>query len=145
MRDRYILAPCCQPIPGDEVVGYVEKDGSISVHKQHCPVVMKLKSSHGNNIISAEWATHKAMSFLAYLEMTGVDEVGVISQLTRIVSDEYKVNIQMLHIETKDGIFKGYLTLYIHDVEDLNILIGKLRSLKSIRDVKRIEKSDLKF
>ena len=145
MRDRYMLAPCCQPIPGDEVVGYVEKDGSISVHKQHCPVVMKLKSSHGNNIISAEWATHKAMSFLAYLEMTGVDEVGVISQLTRIVSDEYKVNIQMLHIETKDGIFKGYLTLYIHDVEDLNILIGKLRSMKSIRDVKRIEKSDLKF
>ncbi|MBO5818869.1 MAG: hypothetical protein J6R21_04145, partial [Bacteroidales bacterium] len=67
------------------------------------------------------------------------------SQLTRIVSDEYKVNIQMLHIETKDGIFKGYLTLYIHDVEDLNILIGKLRSMKSIRDVKRIEKSDLKF
>lgn len=145
MRGRYVLAPCCQPIPGDEVVGYVEKDGSISVHKQHCPVVMKLKSSHGNNIISAEWATHKAMSFLAYIEITGMDEVGVVSQLTRIISDEYKVNIQMLHIETKDGIFKGYLTLYIHDVEDLNILIGKLKSLKSIRNVKRVEKDALKF
>lgn len=145
MRGQYVLAPCCQPIPGDEVVGYVEKDGSISVHKQHCPVVMKLKSSSGNNIISAEWATHKAMSFLAYIEITGMDEVGVVSQLTRIISDEYKVNIQMLHIETKDGVFKGYLTLYIHDVEDLNILIGKLKSLKSIRNVKRVEKDALKF
>ncbi len=145
MQSRYVLAPCCQPIPGDEVVGYIEKDGSISVHKQLCPVAMKLKSSHGNNIISAEWATHKAMSFLASVEINGMDEVGVLSQITRIISDEYSVNIQMLHIESKDGIFKGYLSLYIHDVEDLNILINKLKGLKSIRSVARVEKDDMKI
>ncbi len=145
MRSRYVLAPCCQPIPGDKVVGFVEKNGIVTVHKQHCPVVMKLKSSQGNNIITAEWATQKTMSFIAYLEMTGVDEVGVVSQLTRIISDEYKVNIQMLHIETKDGVFKGFMTLYIHDVEDLNKLIDKLKGIKSIRDIKRIDKEDMKF
>lgn len=145
LRERYVLAPCCQPIPGDEVVGFVEKDGSISIHTRHCPVVMKLKSSRGNNIISAEWATHKAMSFMAHIELDGVDEVGVINQLTHIISDELEVNIQMLHIETKDGIFKGYLTLFVHDVEDLNHLIDRLRIVKPIRNVTRIEKGDMKF
>ncbi|MBQ7162899.1 MAG: bifunctional (p)ppGpp synthetase/guanosine-3',5'-bis(diphosphate) 3'-pyrophosphohydrolase [Bacteroidales bacterium] len=138
VQGRYKLAPCCQPIPGDEVVGYLEKDGTISVHKQLCPEVMKLKSIHGNNIISAQWATHKMMSFPADLEITGSDEIGVLAQISRIISSDFSFNIKMLHIETHDGIFKGYISLYVHDLEDLNLLIAKLKGLKAISSVSRV-------
>jgi len=138
VQGRYKIAPCCQPIPGDEVVGYLEKDGSISVHKQLCPQVMKLKSIHGNNIISAQWATHKMMSFPADLEITGSDEVGVLAQISRIISTDFSFNIKTLHIEAHDGIFKGYISLYVHDLEDLNMLITKLKGLKSISSVARV-------
>lgn len=139
---RYKLAACCQPIPGDEVVGYLEKDGTISVHKQLCPVVMKLKSTNGNNLISAEWATHKKMSFPAEVRISGTDTVGVVSNIARIVSDEFSVNMQKLHFETKDGVFTGYISLYVHDLDDLNSLCAKIKKLKNIDSVVRVEVSD---
>lgn len=139
VQGRYVLATCCQPIPGDAVVGYLEKDGSISVHKQLCPSILRLKSTHGNNLISAEWATHKKMSFSSTIEIRGTDNVGVLREIARIVSDEFSVNMNMIHFETKDGIFKGTIGMYVHDVDDLNHLIAKISQLKYIDSVMRIE------
>ncbi|MDD2612104.1 MAG: RelA/SpoT family protein [Bacteroidales bacterium] len=139
IQQKYRLAECCQPIPGDDVLGYVDENGNISVHKRRCPVAMKLKSSYGPRIISAEWATHKKMSFPVELELRGIDAVGVVSKITKIVSDELAVNMTKLLFETKDGIFKGSIGLFVHDVEDIQNLCMKIAKIKNVQLVHRKE------
>jgi GTP diphosphokinase / guanosine-3',5'-bis(diphosphate) 3'-diphosphatase len=140
IQKRFRLADCCRPIPGDEVLGYLEDDGFISVHKRQCPVAMKLKSSFGSRILSTQWATKKEMSFPIILELRGIDEVGLVSQVARIVSDEMAVNMTRLVFDTKDGIFSGIIELNVHDVEDAQNLCMKLAGIKSIQSVFRREK-----
>jgi GTP diphosphokinase / guanosine-3',5'-bis(diphosphate) 3'-diphosphatase len=136
---QYRLADCCQPIPGDDVIGFVEDNGSVSVHKRQCPVAMKIKSSYGPRIVDAEWATHKILSFPIGLELRGIDGVGIVSQIAKIVSDELAVNMTKLIFETKDGIFKGLIELYVHDVEDVNHLCMKISQITNVQLVRRKE------
>jgi GTP pyrophosphokinase len=138
-NQQYKLADCCHPIPGDDVLGFVEDNGSVSVHKRQCPVAMKIKSSYGTRILSAEWATQKALSFPIELELRGIDGVGIVSQITKIVSDELAVNMTKLLFETKDGIFKGLIELYVHDVEDVNNLCDKISRITNVQLVRRKE------
>jgi GTP diphosphokinase / guanosine-3',5'-bis(diphosphate) 3'-diphosphatase len=138
-NQQYKLADCCHPIPGDDVLGFVEDNGSVSVHKRQCPVAMKIKSSYGTRILSAEWATQKALSFPIELELRGIDGVGIVSQITKIVSDELAVNMTKLLFETKDGIFKGLIELYVHDVEDVNNLCDKISHITNVQLVRRKE------
>ena len=140
LQQKCRLADCCQPIPGDDVVGFLEDNGNISVHKRLCPTAMGLKSTYGSRIVSLEWGTHKALSFPAVIELRGIDQVGLVSQVARIVSDEMAVNMTKVLFETKDGIFKGTIELYVHDVEDLQNLNKKLSGIKSIQSVVRQEK-----
>lgn len=140
IQKRFRLADCCRPIPGDEVLGYLEDDGFISVHKRQCSVAMKLKSSYGSRIVSTLWATKKELSFPIVLELRGIDQVGLVSQVARIVSDELVVNMTRLVFDTKDGIFKGIIELNVHDVEDVQNLCMKLSGIKSIQSVYRREK-----
>jgi len=139
IQQRFRLADCCRPIPGDEVLGYLEDDGFISVHKRQCPVAMKLKSSYGSRIVSTEWATKKELSFPVILELKGIDQVGLVSQVAKIVSDELIVNMTRLVFDTKDGIFNGIIELNVHDVEDVQNLCMKLSGIKSIQSVYRRE------
>lgn len=139
VQSEYHLSDCCQPIPGDAVLAYVAQNGSIYVHKRQCPIAMKLKSSDGDRIVSAEWAVHKKLSFAAEIEIIGLDTVGMINQITRIVSDEFSVNMNKLNFESKDGIFKGSMTVYVHDVDNLNRLCTKISKLKNIKSVTRVE------
>ncbi|NLT03213.1 MAG: bifunctional (p)ppGpp synthetase/guanosine-3',5'-bis(diphosphate) 3'-pyrophosphohydrolase [Bacteroidales bacterium] len=134
------LADCCQPIPGDDVVGFLEDNGHISVHKRQCPTAMNLKSTYGSRIVSLEWATRRELSFPAIIELRGIDQVGLVSQVARIVSDEMAVNMTRVVFDTKDGIFKGSIELYVHDVEDLFNLNKKLQGIKSIQSIVRQEK-----
>lgn len=140
IQERFRLADCCRPIPGDEVLGYLEDDGFISVHKRQCPVAMKLKSSYGSRIVSTQWATKKGLSFPITLELKGIDQVGLVGQIAKIVSDELAVNMTKLVFDTKDGIFKGIIELNIHDVEDVQNLCMKIAGIKSIQSVYRREK-----
>jgi len=139
IQQRYRLAECCQPIPGDDVLGYADENGNISIHKRRCPVAMKLKSSYGSRIISAEWATHKKMSFPVEIEMRGIDGVGIVYKIAKIVSDELAVNMTKLVFETKDGIFKGSIELFVHDVEDIQNLCMKIAKIKNVQLVHRKE------
>jgi len=139
IQNIYKLAECCQPIPGDDVLGYVDENGNVTVHKRQCPVAMKLKSSFGPRIISAEWATHKELSFPVEIEMRGIDDVGIVSQIAKIVSDELAVNMTKLLFETKDGIFKGSIELFVHDVEDIHNLCMKIAKIKNVQLVHRKE------
>jgi GTP pyrophosphokinase len=142
VQNEYHLSDCCQPIPGDAVLGYVAQNGIIHVHKRQCPIAMRLKSSYGDRIVSAEWATHKKLSFAVEIEITGLDTVGTINQITRIVSDEFSVNINKLNFESKDGVFRGSMTVYVHDVESLNHLCNKISKLKNIKSVTRVERQN---
>jgi len=135
----YVIAGCCNPIPGDEVTGYLAPDGSIIVHKPKCPVAIKLMSSEGNRIMPVRWTIHKIASFLARISINGIDRIGLIAEITSIISNELSVNIRNINVSVHDGIFEGTIDLYIHHTKDLNNLIMQLSNIKGIANVKRIE------
>ncbi len=138
--NNYIIATCCNPIPGDDVVGYVDDDEKVILHSRKCPVAIKLMSSQGNKIVSAEWTTHKLLSFLAIIKLTGIDQIGIVNKITKVISDDQNVNMRSIHVESHDGIFEGYINLYIHNVEDLNNLIYNLVRIKGVHSVTRQER-----
>ncbi|MEG1547032.1 MAG: ACT domain-containing protein, partial [Bacteroides sp.] len=139
IRKSYAIATCCNPIPGDDVLGYIDDSNHIIIHKRQCPVATKLKSSYGNRIIAASWDTHKSLSFPIYLYIKGIDSVGLLNQITQIISQQLGVNIRKLAIESNDGIFEGKIQLMVHDADDVKILIDKLRKINNLKSVIRVE------
>jgi GTP pyrophosphokinase len=136
----YKIAECCKPIPGDEIVGFTDSATSIiTVHKRKCATAIKLAAQHADNIVNAQWSVHKILSFLAVLEIRGIDRIGILKELTDIIADRLNVNIRKLNIESHDGIFEGFIELYVHDREDLNMLINVVQQIKGMDSVKRIE------
>ncbi len=138
----YLVAKCCNPIPGDDVIGYLTPEENLVVHKVTCVEAIRLMSRHGDRIVSAKWTTHKMFSFLARIEVRGIDRVGILSELMKGISDELRVNIRKLLIESHDGIFESTIDLYVHNTSDLNNLIAKVMKIKGIDSVKRIENID---
>jgi len=137
---NYTLAKCCNPIPGDDVVGYVSDEEHIIIHKRNCPEALKIMSQQGDNIITAEWTKFKRLSYLSRIKLSGFDRVGVVNEITTIISKQSNINMRTVHFDTHDGIFEGDLYLYIHSVQDLNELISRLMKIKGIDTVERIEK-----
>ena len=136
---EYIMAECCHPIPGDDVLGYIDEHNQIIIHKRQCPVAVKLKSSYGNRIIATEWDTHKELSFLVTIYIKGIDHVGLLNEVTQIISRQLNVNIRKLTMETTDGIFEGRFQLYVHDVDDVRTICNNLKQVADIKEVGRIE------
>ena len=137
--NSYVIAECCKPIPGDEVVGYIDHSNAIIVHKPKCPTAVKLMSSEGNRIIPVRWTIHKIASFIARISIDGYDRIGLINEITNIISTELNVNIRNINVSVYDGIFEGTIDLYVHHTRDLNNLILQLSNVKGIASVKRIE------
>jgi GTP pyrophosphokinase len=138
-EQSYEIAKCCNPIPGDEVIGYHSPEGAIVIHKPKCPVAIRIMSNEGNRIIAVKWAIHKLVSFLARISMTGIDRIGLVNDITNIISSELKVNMTNINISVKDGIFEGTIDLFVHHTKDLNNLILKISNINGIENVKRIE------
>jgi len=137
---NYTLAKCCNPIPGDDVVGYVSDEEHIIIHKRNCPEALKIMSQQGDSIITAEWTKFKRLSYLSRIKLSGFDRVGVVNEITTIISKQSNINMRTVHFDTHDGIFEGDLYLYIHSVQDLNELISRLMKIKGIDTIERIEK-----
>lgn len=135
----YEIAKCCNPIPGDEVTGYHSPDGSIIIHKPQCPVAIRLMSNEGNRIITVKWTIHKLVSFLVRINIVGIDRIGLINDITRIISGELKVNMRNVNVSVHSGIFEGTIDLYIHHTKDLNNLIMKIAAVKGIESIRRVE------
>jgi len=136
---NYVIADCCKPIPGDEVLGFINDDGNVVIHKRSCSIAMRLKSSFGERILNAEWSSHKnAASFEATLEVKGLDAIGVLNAITHTISDSFNVNIIRLVIEAKDGMFSGRIKLKVHDVEDIQKMCVTLSKIKNIKSVGRV-------
>ena len=138
----YKIAECCHPIPGDEVLGYVDSDANdnetIVLHKRECPVASRLKTSAGERIVAAEWKTKKKLLFPVKIELSGIDAVGVLSDITNVISHDNASNIRKIHIETKDGIFEGYIELYVYDAKHIDTICSKIRKIEMITSVKRL-------
>jgi GTP pyrophosphokinase len=138
-EQSYEIAKCCNPIPGDEVTGYHSPEGTIIIHKPKCPVAIRIMSNEGNRIIAVKWAIHKLVSFLARISMTGIDRIGLVNDITNIISAELKVNMTRINISVNNGIFEGTIDLYVHHIKDLNNLILKISNINGIENVRRVE------
>jgi GTP pyrophosphokinase len=135
----YKLAECCRPIPGDDVLGYVDDSETVIIHKRQCNVATKLKSNFGERIITADWATHKVLSFEEVLEIKGIDKKGVLIEILKVVSEGYGVNISKINIETNAGIFVGRFHIFVHDTEDIHNLCKNIIKIKEINSVQRVQ------
>ncbi|MDR3227456.1 MAG: RelA/SpoT family protein [Prevotellaceae bacterium] len=134
----YKTENCCNPIPGDNIIGFEIDDGQVTVHRQECPEANKLAAEHGDKIIKVKWTTHKVQSFLALIDMRGIDRIGILNDTTKIITGEMNVNMRKLNVESHDGIFEGTIELYVHSIEDLNNLITKISKIKNMESVRRL-------
>ena len=135
----YKLAPCCNPLPGDAVFGFITINDGIKIHRNNCPNAKQLRSNYAYRILSAKWKSKKGNAFITGLEFTGIDIVGVVKELTTIISEEEEINMKSLNFDTNDGVFEGEIMLYVFDKSHLEKLIKKLRNINGIEKVVRIE------
>ena len=142
IKKNFILADCCKPIPGDDVLGYIDENNRVIIHKRQCKLATKLKSSYGNRLLAVQWETGKALDFPVNIYIKGIDTIGLLNKVTQIVSEQLSVNIRKLYIETNDGIFEGRIQLYVHDVDDVKTIISKLQQIEEMKMITRIESFD---
>ena len=133
----YVICDCCRPIPGDPILGFIDDNGIVRIHKRQCEVAMRLKSSFGNRIIAAEWDVHKDKQFPVTLEVSGIDDIGVLNKITEVLSKQLGVNLTAINISSKDGIFRGKLDLLVHDAEDIRNISDALEKVNNIKSVFR--------
>ena len=139
--EQFVRAECCDPIPGDQVVGFRDPDtDEIIVHKATCPEIDRLASQFGKYIIKNEikWSQHKSMSFLTSVEIRGIDRMGMLLDLSKVITDDFSINMRSVAISSHDGVFDGSLSLYVRDTESLNALLDRIRKIKGIETVKRL-------
>lgn len=138
----YKLAPCCQPIPGDDVFGFVSSGEGLKIHRVDCPNAQQLMARYGQRIVKVKWAMNKEISFLSGIRLTGLDDVGVAQKITRVISEMLTMNMRSLALDSKDGIFTGEIKVYVHDRSELDILCQKLSELEGVTKVERIEPTE---
>ena len=140
-NNKFILATCCTPILGESVVGFKSSDGTITVHTRTCSNANNLAAKFGDKIVSVKWdkELNSGSSYLARISLKGTDRIGMINDITRVTSTELNVNIRRFNLGTEDGIFDGHIDLYVHDIDDLENLMLKLKNIKGIESVVRKE------
>ena len=140
-KHKFILASCCTPIKGESVVGFKASDGTITVHKRTCANANSLAAKFGDQIVAVKWAEEEnsANNYLARIDLKGTDRIGMINDITRLTSKVMGVNIRRFNIGTEDGIFEGFIDLYVHDIAVLETLITKLQKIKGIESVAKTD------
>lgn len=141
-RIVYTLANCCKPIPGDDVFGFVTTGKGLTIHRTNCPNAAKLMANYGHRVVKTKWARNKEISFLTGLKIVGLDDVGVIHKITNLISGEMRININAMTIEAKEGLFYGNVKIYVHDKDELDSLVDKLKKLPGIETVDRYDTED---
>ncbi len=134
---KYSMASCCDPIPGDSVFGFVSVNDGIKVHKKDCPNSISLRSNYDYRVISAKWIDSQSHKFNTKINFTGIDDLGIISQITSTISDSMKVNINKISVESNDGTFIGTISLEVSNTVILNKLLKSLKKIKGIEKVTR--------
>ncbi len=135
----YTLAKCCNPIPGDDVFGFVTTGEGLKIHRTNCSNATRLLANYSHRVVKTKWAKNKEISFLTGLKIIGLDDVGVIHKITNLISGEMKFNISAMTIEAKDGIFEGNVKVFVHDKDELENLVVALLALRGIERVDRYD------
>ncbi len=135
---QYKFKHCCHPIPGDDILGYIDNKHQIEIHKRACPVADKLKSGFGNRILDAKWDMHKQLFFDATIRLQGIDRVGLLMDVSRIISSQMNVNIHKLTINSEDGVFDGSVELRVHDRDDVKKIMDALKDVEAMQEVTQI-------
>ncbi|WP_324760428.1 bifunctional (p)ppGpp synthetase/guanosine-3',5'-bis(diphosphate) 3'-pyrophosphohydrolase [Sphingobacterium thalpophilum] len=135
----YTLAPCCNPIPGDDIFGFLTVNDGIKIHRTSCPNASKLMANYGYRILKARWASTKDSAFLTGLHIVGIDDVGLVNKITTVISQEFAVNIRSLSISSNEGIFDGNIMVYVNDTQQLESLMKNLKQVRGITGVNRYE------
>ncbi len=136
---EYKLSPCCNPIPGDDVFGFVTPHDGIRIHRVSCPNAVQLMSNSAHRIVKARWKGKDSVEFLAGIRFSGIDAVGLVNKITTIISHEHNVNMRSISFESNDGIFEGKVMAFVHDAQHLSSLMDKLRRVRGVRMVERVE------
>ena len=132
---QFVFPACCHVIPGDDALGYIDANNNIEIHRRSCPVANKLKSSYGNRILDVKWDMHKRLFFDAIIGLKGLDRIGILSDVSRIISDQLNVAIRRVTLECDQGIFSGSIELSIHDREDVKNIMQSLKSINGVQEV----------
>ena len=139
IQNKYALSECCKPIPGDPVMGYIDDNNHVVIHKLQCPVAARLKANHGNRVLAAEWSKKMStMLFPVTIFMRALDHMGLLNEITQVISQEMSVNMHKLTVEVKDGIFECTVQLFVHNTNEADDLLKHLQALKSLDSVSRI-------
>lgn len=136
-RKNFIVPACCNPLPGDDVFGYVTENEAVEVHKRSCQTGLKLKSSFGDRIIAVAWGDYRQYSFLASITFTGIDRIGILGSILAKLAEDVVVNIQSVNVSSKDGIFEGVFNLHVHSAEEVNQLCAKIAKVDGVSTVHR--------
>ena len=136
--NQFIFPHCCHPIPGDDILGYIDNKNQIEIHKRACPVASKLKSSFGNRILDARWDMHKLLFFDATIEIRGIDRKGMLLDVAQVISSQFNINIHKITISSDEGIFDGSIELRVHDRDEVKIIMENLRQVKDLQEVQQI-------
>ncbi|MCF8295265.1 MAG: RelA/SpoT family protein [Bacteroidales bacterium] len=137
-QPEFILANCCNPIPGDDAIGFLTENNITQIHKKDCPIATDLLSHQGDKVIAVQWKSMRMMSYLATIKLAGIDNLGLVGNITQVISFESKVNMRAIRFETNQGVFGGEIELYIYNSDDLANLISKLQKIKGVESIVRI-------
>lgn len=135
----YKLSPCCNPIPGDDVFGFITVGEGIKIHRVNCPNALKMLSNYAYRVVKAKWNSQQLLTFLASIQIKGTDALGIVNNITKIISTQHNVNMRSITFDTEDGIFEGMIMVYVHSTEHLTQLIGNLKKVQGVISVQRID------
>ena len=139
LQKKYTLCDCCKPIPGDTVMGYIDDEKHIVIHKLQCPMAEKLKANHGNRVLGATWnMTGNQTLFPASIHVRGFDKLGLLHKMTQVISQLHSINIRKLEVECDDGIFECTIQMFVHDVREVDETVASLREIQDVKEVSRI-------
>jgi GTP pyrophosphokinase len=136
-KKNFIVPTCCNPLPGDDVFGYITENEELEVHKRSCPVGMKLKANFGDRIVAVAWGDYIQYSFLATIAFTGIDRTGILNRILSKLAEDITVNIKSVNVTANDGIFEGVLDVHVHSTKDVNLLCAKIIEVDGVKTVHR--------
>lgn len=136
--DTYLFPTCCHPIPGDDILGYIDNQNHVEIHKRNCPVASKLKSSFGNRLLDAKWDMRNIRLFNATIEIRGIDRQGMLHDVVDVISDEMNVNMHNLSLTSKEDIFMGKIEVLVHNRQEVKNIINSLKKVKGLQEIQQI-------
>lgn len=136
--DTYLFPTCCHPIPGDDILGYIDNQNHVEIHKRNCPVASKLKSSYGNRLLDAKWDMRNIRLFNATIEIRGIDRQGMLHDVVDVISDEMNVNMHNLSLTSKEDIFMGKIEVLVHHRQEVKNIINSLKKVKGLQEIQQI-------